>query len=121
MQKFIFLFVLILLFNCKDNKAKDYTFYYWKTNLALNSAEKTALQNTKVPLLYTRFFDVDKIGGKFQPVGVITKDSTFNTDKKIVPVVFIKNEVLLHINKDEIKFLAESIHNLIKKKVPNFN
>lgn len=116
MQKFIFLFVLFLLFNCTDNKDRDYTFYYWKTNLTLNPAEKTALQNAKVPLLYTRFFDVDKIGGKFQPVGVITKDSTFNTDKKIVPVVFIKNEAFININKEEIKFLAESIHNLIKKK-----
>lgn len=116
MQKFLFLLFLFLLFNCKEKEPRDYTYYYWKTNLALNSAEKTALQNAKVPLLYTRFFDVDKIGGKFQPVGVITKDASFQTDKKIVPVVFIKNEVLLNIKDEEIKFLAESINNLIMKK-----
>lgn len=108
--------LLFLIFNCKDKTPKEHTFYYWKTNLALNNEEKTALQNAKVPLLYTRFFDVDIVAGKFQPVGVITKDASFQTDKKIVPVVFIKNEAFLHINKEEIKFLAESIHNLIQKK-----
>lgn len=116
MKKLLFIFILFLIFGCKETQPKDHTFYYWKTNLTLNSAEKTALQNAKVPLLYTRFFDVDKIGGKFQPVGVITKDATIQMDKKIVPVVFIKNEVLLNIKDEEIKFLAESIHNLIKKK-----
>lgn len=116
MKKLLFIFILFLIFSCKETPPKEHTFYYWKTNLALNSAEKTALQNAKVPLLYTRFFDVDKIGGKFQPVGVITKDPTFASDKKIVTVVFIKNEAFLNIKKEEIEFLANSINNLIKKK-----
>lgn len=116
MQKFLFLFIFIILFSCKETQPKNHTFYYWKTNLSLNNAEKSALQNSKTPLLYTRFFDVDKIDGKFQPVGVITKDSTFKTDKKIVPVVFIKNETFINIKMDEIQFLAVSINNLIQKK-----
>ena len=121
MQKTLFFFLLIILFSCKDQPPKDHTFYYWKTNLALNNAEKSALQNAKVPLLYTRFFDVDKTGGKFQPVGVITKDATFVTDKKIVPVVFLKNEIFLNIKEDEIQFLATSIKNLIQKKSKELN
>lgn len=99
MKKLLFIFILFLIFNCKETQPKDHTFYYWKTNLTLNSEEKKELQYAKVPLLYTRFFDVDKIGGKFQPVGVITKDASFQTDKNIVPVVFIKNEVFLHKTK----------------------
>ncbi len=120
MKKLTLFILLITLFNCQKSQPKEHTFYFWKTNLALNPAEKAALQNAKVPLLYTRFFDVDKIDGKFQPVGMITKDATFQTVKKIVPVVFIKNEAFLHINKEEIKFLAKSINNLIKKKNTEF-
>ena len=121
MQKILLLLSLIFLFNCKETTPKDHTFYYWKTNLSLNKAEKSALQNAKVPLLYTRFFDVDKIDGKFQPVGVITKDSTFITDKKIVPVVFLKNEIFINIKENEIQFLAKSIQNLIQKKSKSLN
>ena len=114
-NNFVFI-LLIIVASCKGSSEKEHTYYYWKTNLTLNSAEKTALQNAKVPLLYTRFFDVDKIGGKFQPVGVITKDSTFKTDKIIAPVVFIKNEAFLYITSDEIQFLAASITKLIRNK-----
>ena len=72
------------------------------------------------PYLYTRFFDVDKVGGKFQPVAVITKDKSFETDKQIVPTVFITNQTFLHIQKEEIHFLAESINQLIQKKAKDY-
>lgn len=121
MQKIVLLLLILILSNCKEIQPKDHTFYYWKTNLSLNNVERSALQNAKVPLLYTRFFDVDKINGKFQPVGVITKDPTFQTDKKIVPVVFLKNEIFINIKEDEIHFLAKSIQNLIQKKSKEFN
>lgn len=105
-----------MLFSCDKINPHEHTFYYWRTNLSLNQAEKKALSTAKIPLLYTRFFDIDKINGKFQPVAVVTKDSSFVTDKKIVPVVFIKNEVLYDIKPDEINFLAKSISNLITRK-----
>ena len=120
MKKTFLIFLFLLLISCQKTQTHLYTFYYWKTNLTLNNAEKSALQNAKVPLLYTRFFDVDKIDGKFQPVGVITKDATFIMDKKIIPVVFLKNEIFINIKEDEIQFLAKSIQNLIQKKSTEF-
>ncbi|WP_312300097.1 hypothetical protein [Chryseobacterium sp.] len=116
-----FLFILFLIVSCSRKEQHPYTFYYWKTNLKLDREEKTVLDKAPVPFLYTRFFDVDKIGGKFQPVAVITKDASFQTDKQIVPTVFITNPTLLGISPDEITFLAKSIHHLVQKKAEEYH
>jgi hypothetical protein len=89
--------------------------------LALNPVEKNVLQKSTTPYLYTRFFDVNKVDGKFQPVGVITKDKSFETDKQIVPTVFMTNQTFLYIHKEEISFLAESINKLIQKKTSEYH
>ena len=116
MKNFPLVFCLLFLFSCGKLTSHEHSFYYCRTNLSLNKEEKTALENSKVPYLYTRFFDIDKITGKFQPVGVLTKDASFKTDKKIVPVVFIKNKILYDIKPKEIDFLAKSIYSLIIRK-----
>lgn len=122
MKKNIFLLLLgFLLFSCSKNKEKHYTFYYWKTNLKLDKTEDLALQKADYPFLYLRFFDVDKINGKFQPVGILTKDQSFGTKKEIVPVIFITNRTFLHIQKQEISFLAKQVAELLKKKTSEFN
>lgn len=120
MKKFIYLFLILISISCTEQSSKDYTFYYWRTHLSLDQTEKDALKKATSPYLYTRFFDIEKVNGKFQPVAVITKDQTFKTDKEIVPVVFIKNEVFYDITSDEINFLAENVSSLIKKKQTEF-
>ncbi|AZA81830.1 hypothetical protein C1637_04465 [Chryseobacterium lactis] len=114
------LWVLFFIVSCSKKENHPYTFYYWKTSLKLNQEEKKVLEKATVPFLYTRFFDVDKVGGKFQPVAIITKDHSFQTDKQIVPTVFITNQTLLGISSDEIHFLAESIHHLVQKKAEDY-
>ncbi|WPO90642.1 hypothetical protein [Chryseobacterium sp. HR92] len=114
--KILFLFLLFLVVSCSGKEDHPYTFYYWKTNLKLDREEKKTLDQATVPYLYTRFFDVDKVNRKFQPVAVITKDKSFQTDKQIVPTVFITNQTFLGISAEEIRFLAESVHLLIQKK-----
>lgn len=116
-----FLCILLLIASCSSKEKHPYTFYYWKTNLKLDPEEKRVLDKAPVPFLYTRFFDVDKIDGKFQPVAVITKDASFQTSKQIVPTVFITNPALLGISPDEITFLAESIHHLVQKKAEEYH
>ena len=123
MKIFYFFFLFALMISCdsaNDNFNKDYTFYYWRTHLSLDAPEKAALNKATSPYIYTRFFDIEKVDGKFQPVAVITKDSTFETDKEIVPVVFIKNNVFYDITSNEINFLVENVYNLIKKKQTEF-
>ncbi|MCT2563041.1 hypothetical protein [Chryseobacterium herbae] len=116
MKTLKFLLILLLVVSCGRKKNHPYTFYYWKTQLKLDQEEKKALDKASVPYVYTRFFDIDKIGGQFQPVAVITKDKSFQTDKQIVPTVFITNQSMYRISSDEIRFLAKNIHNLIQKK-----
>ncbi len=113
------LWVLLFIVSCSKKENHPYTFYYWKTNLKLDQQEKKVLDQATVPYLYTRFFDVDKSDGKFLPVAVITKDQSFQTDKQIVPTVFITNQTMLGISQEEIKFLAEHIHHLVQKKQKN--
>ncbi|MFP3832192.1 hypothetical protein [Chryseobacterium sp. SIMBA_028] len=115
------LLLFFLMASCSKKENHPYTFYYWKTSLKLDREEKKTLDQASVPYLYTRFFDVDKIGGKFQPVAVITKGKSFETNKQIVPTVFITNQTLLGISSEEIKFLAESIHQLVQKKAQEYH
>lgn len=115
------LFIFFLIVSCSKEKNHPYTFYYWKTQLSLDKVEKKALDQCTVPYLYTRFFDVNKVGGKFQPIAVISKDKSFQTDKEIVPTVFITNPSFLNITDNEIHFLAKSINDLIQKKIKEYN
>ncbi len=87
----------------------------------MDKEETKVLEQASTPYLYTRFFDVDKVGGKFQPVAVITKDKSFQTDKEIVPTVFITNPAMLNISAEEIQFLAKSIDHLIQKKAEEYH
>ncbi|KMQ68164.1 hypothetical protein ACM39_09950 [Chryseobacterium sp. FH2] len=121
MKIFKLLLIFFIIVSCSKKENHLYTFYYWKTKVALNKTEKDVLDKATAPYLYTRFFDVDKVKGKFQPVGVITKDKTFETEKQIVPTVFITNRAFLYITKEEITFLAESIQDLIQKKTKEYH
>lgn len=114
------LFAILFLVSCSEKKAHPYTFYYWKTNLALDKTEKKALAESTTHYLCTRFFDVDKTDGKFEPVAVITKDRSFSTEKEIIPTIFITNRTFFKITDDEIDFLSKSIDALIEKKVKNY-
>ncbi len=112
-------FILLLAVSCNEKPSHRYTFYYWKTNLALDKTEKAALQKATYPYLYTRFFDVDKINGKFQPIGVFRKDNSFrlDKDKQMVPTVFITNRAFINITEAEIQLLAEGTNDLINRKI----
>lgn len=110
----------LLLTSCQKEYSHTYTFYYWKTKLSLNKTESDALNKATTPVLYTRFFDVDKIGVSFSPVGVITQDESFKTSKKITPVVYITTRSFYNIKKDEIPELAKSINNLISQKIKDY-
>lgn len=114
------LFILLVMVSCGRTESHPYTFYYWKTHLKLDQNEKKALDKASVPFLYTRFFDIDKSAGKFQPVAVITKDQSFRTEKKIVPTVFITNQSMYRISAEEIRFLAKSVHDLVQKKANDY-
>lgn len=120
MKFFQLLLAFLLVVSCKEKQTHPYTYYYWKTNLALNAIEKKALAESTTHFLCTRFFDVDKVNGKFEPVAVISKDESFSTEKEIIPTVFITNRTFYKIKTEEIQFLAKSINDLIQKKKKDY-
>jgi len=120
MKFFQLLLAFLLVVSCKEKQTHPYTYYYWKTNLVLDAIEKKALAESTTHFLCTRFFDVDKVNGKFEPVAVITKDESFSTEKEIIPTVFITNRSFYKIKSEELKFLAKSINDLIQKKAKDY-
>ena len=121
MKNFCFCLLLLVISCQKDFKKSPHSFYYWRTHLELNPEEKKALNQSEGKNIYVRFFDIDKVEGKFQPMGIITKDKSFATSKKIVPVIFITNRTWQNITDGEILFLAENTFSLIQKKTTEFN
>lgn len=117
MKRILHLLICILLINsCSKNDINnDYGFYHWRSKLNLTKNEKQTLDKSKVPNLYTRFFDVVKQNNKFLEVGVISIDRDLSINKKIVPVIFITNETWFDIKPNEIEFLATKINDHINK------
>ena len=121
MKVLSYLLVFLFVTSCSQKEKHPYTYYYWKTNLKLNEIEKKTLSKANASYLHTRFFDVDKVNGKFEPVAVITKNKSFETDKEIVPTVFMTNRSFINIQKEEIQFLAEKVNDLIEKKINEYH
>ena len=116
MTRFLQLLIFILIISCSKTEVNnDYGFYYWRSKLSLTEKEKQTLKKSKVPNLYTRFFDVMKENNQFLEVGVISVDKYLSIDKKIVPVIFITNETWFNIKSNEIEFLANQINDHINK------
>lgn len=116
-MKWSFLLLLFLgCVGCEKSPKHSYTFYYWKTNFNLTKQEKEALKKSDSPYLYMRFFDVDRVNGKLQPLASISSQKKLTITKEIVPVVYITNRCLLNITTEELSLLANGIHQLIQKK-----
>ena len=106
------IWVLFLLFLCCQNNPKPkVSFYYWKTVFKLSTVEKEILKENEVSKLYIRYFDV--VIKEYTPLPVLPilfKENIENFE--IVPVIFIKNEVMLN---DDVNLedLGTKIRNLV--------
>jgi len=84
-------------------------FYFWRTTLALTHAEQKAVNDLGVQRIYVRAFDVawndDEKAPK--PIGVVR--GTAPAGVEIVPVVYIKNDVLTHITAEQAPAVAHAI------------
>ena len=108
MKKIFWLLILLLGLSCskKENNIAT-SFYYWKTQFKLDNADVDFLEQNGIDKMYVRYFDVGLKGGKPIPISAITFDS-IPKNLLIVPVVYIKNEVVLIPNL-EVKELAKNI------------
>lgn len=108
MKKWLLLLVLFIVFGCvKQPNNIATSFYYWKTNFALKPSEKELIKELGVKKLYIRYFDVALKDDIAIPLtAVVFNDSI--PDMEIVPVVYIKNEVMLNA-KVNLNDLADNV------------
>jgi hypothetical protein len=89
------------------------SFYYWKTIFRLSPKEKNTLSENNVQKLYLRYCDIDLTFRTQEPFP--RSPIHFETSTKpfeIVPVIYIKNNVMLKKNID-IPNLAQKINGFI--------
>lgn len=118
MRLLLSILVLVIMSSCDYSKKEQphdtkLSFYYWKTSFALDSIERNALTDFNINKLYIRYFDIALHNNLPIPVSPIKiRDSIPNLE--IIPVVYIKNEVLL--KKDiNIRMLANNIVSFINQ------
>jgi hypothetical protein len=122
MQKAFLLLVYLLVFSCKENPKNTVSFYFWRTEFKLSTKEEQVLKDNNVSKLYVRYFDVALQNSIPFPVTPIRFQKKL-VQQKIIPTIFIKNEVFLSKNTNIAK-LSSNILKLINQinsahKIPN--
>ncbi|OXA86793.1 hypothetical protein [Flavobacterium hercynium] len=112
MKKNILLgFICFLLLSCGSEKEPIVSFYYWKTIFKLSETEKEVLQDNNVKKLYIRYFDIGLHPQTQNPIPItpIRFQENVNTFE-IVPVIFIKNKVMLDSVLDVDDLAQKTVH-----------
>lgn len=119
MNRYMSLIALVLLFACqKKSRVVEPAFYYWKSQFSPGPFEKKRLDSLQVQTLYIKFFDVAWNGTTNQALPVaklFARDTAYLRSKKIIPTVFITNEVFFKLDSSGVKALAVNTGSLIKK------
>ncbi|MCP1994821.1 hypothetical protein [Flavobacterium sp. HSC-61S13] len=113
MKKYVGLLLVLLVLSCSSSDQPVTSFYYWKTIFKLTTIEKEVLQENGVSKLYMRYFDIalrDSAPIPLSPIRFEDKTTPF----QIVPVIYIKNEVMLAEQVDVVQ-LADQTLSMIGK------
>lgn len=108
--------IILFCFSCKKTTSPSVSFYYWKTKFELNDTELQTLSTNQVKQLYVRYFDIayNKEQKQPQPIGVIQMRQQA-AGFRIVPVVYIKNEVFLKMNYVRTDSLSINVFKLVSQ------
>lgn len=109
-------FLLINIFSaCRNSKSDaQAAFYYWKTDFNLTGKQHSLLKEVGANRLYVRFFDVvwDTRLNQSVPRAVL-KASVVSKDLKIIPVVYLTNQVFEKTKGPELDSLASRVNRQI--------
>lgn len=99
-MKKVIIFLVFLFISCTNQEKPAISFYYWKTIFKLSTPEKKTLSDNNVTKLYLRYFDIsiDKNNQPFPETPIRFEQKS--TNLKIIPVIYIKNQVFLSKNQD---------------------
>ncbi len=121
--KSLFLIFIILclasLSACHHSKKVNVSFYYWKTVYKANKIENAYLLHFNVRKLYVRIMDIglDDNGRSPVPVSPVVFKDKLPDSLRIVPVVFIVNDILRNITKPQLDDLADKLVAFVGAKV----
>lgn len=118
MKNFI-LIVCVLLFTSCNKSAEEQSqtvlsYYYWRTNFALDEIETTSMKELNIAKLYIRYFDIALRGEQVIPISPVMYKHAVPISIEVVPVVYIKNEVMLQ-ERLNMKELAAHIVGFIQQ------
>lgn len=103
-----------MLISCNKKNEPIVAFYYWKTIFKLSTAEKNVLTDNNVKKLYIRYFDVGWQAETKEPIPIAPIHFYESTAQfEIVPVIFIKNAVMLQ-SKLDVAALAQKTFRLVE-------
>jgi hypothetical protein len=110
---FYTLLICIAFFSCKKNSEQNtqISFYYWRSNFNLSAQEIECLKYNESKSIYLKYFDVAKEDGIVKPVSIIQFSK--KPELKVIPVIFIKNDVFAKSNKQQVDTLVNNIEKLI--------
>lgn len=113
----LFLGILFLVaFGCRQEKKPDISFYYWRSKIDLSDKERDILNDNQVSQLYVRYFDIKlNESGKPVPETTITGNLDNSQQIKIVPVVYIRNNVFAKADSLALSQLPQQTASLIKQ------
>ena len=104
---YLLLFISFFLSCSSDEHSPEIAFYFWKTVFKLSETERAALQVNRVKSLYVRYFDVDLNPSDKKPYPLSTIQFIENpAPYKVIPVVYIRNQVMLQKNSDNKTLVA---------------
>lgn len=91
--------------------APERAFYYWRTTWTLSDVERDALATLGVRRLYVRVFDVESAVNGPRAIAKLdlAEASALSSELEIVPVVYLHNEVLQHVEPGSVRLLAELV------------
>ena len=121
--------MLLVLTSCNQNKPSkvetvNRAFYHWKSNNSF-SETKENLKSLKIQTIYYKFFEVDysETMGNFPTNKTSLDDYDYqNLDSiRIVPTIFVRNEIFQYNTEKTLEKLADDISFLIEKRSKNHN
>ena len=99
---------ILLLTACHGNRGEMATgnaVYYWRTDLRLDSTERTFLKQYNINKVYCRYFDVVMDGHNPMPNATLTFSDTLPEGVEIIPTVYITEDCMHEYHED----LAEKV------------
>jgi hypothetical protein len=122
MKKLLLLLLFFpVLFGCKNNNIKhvEKAFYYWKSYpSSLSTEEDSLLKSTRATKMYVKYFEVENhpVMGNIPTAKsqfYLYQDTVFRV--KVIPTVFIRNEVFKKTTAKDLDVLADNINFLLRK------